>query len=38
MKSLLIPIEDKEHQKLTKLKGKLTWYEFLIKDKLEDKQ
>lgn len=31
MKTLNIPLEDKEFEKLEKIKGNMTWREFLIK-------
>jgi len=31
MKTLNIPLEDKEHEALSKVKGNKTWREFLLK-------
>jgi len=31
MKTLNIPLEDKEHKALSKVKGNKTWREFLLK-------
>lgn len=35
MKGLLITLDDKEHKKLNKLKGNLTWKEYLMRIDLE---
>lgn len=35
MKGLLITLDDKEHKKLMKAKGKLTWKEYLLRIDLE---
>lgn len=32
MKGLLITIDDKDHKKLVKAKGSMTWKEYLMRD------
>ena len=38
MKTINVPFEDKQHQKLTEKKGELSWHEFILKLIDKDKE